>query len=118
MKLSIKFLNLNAKKIGDLGCSDCYQTHFFEVWQNILYGTYYIREVYYAADDEGYDKISKIPKEDAKEIISNNEFSKIDDITDGLKSFLVENWNRCRDYAKEFFADDLIQAAEYLYNQI
>ena len=89
MQLSAKFLNLNAKQIGEIGSRDCYQTHIFEVWQNILYGTYYKREIYYAAN-----------------------------MTNDLKSFLVENWNNCRDYAREFFADDLIQAAEYLYNQI
>lgn len=118
MQLSAKFLNLNAKQIGEIGSRDCYQTHIFEVWQNILYGTYYKREIYYAADDEGYDRISKISKEDAEEIISNDEFHKYSNIADDLKSFLVENWNNCRDYAREFFADDLMQAAEYLYDQI
>ena len=91
--------------------------HTFLKYGKISLGTYYIREVYYAADDEAMIKSVKSQKK-MQGNNSNNEFSKIDDITDGLKSFLVENWNRCRDYAKEFFADDLIQAAEYLYNQI
>lgn len=35
-----------------------------------------------------------------------------------LKQFLEENYQTCKDYAKEFFAGDLYQATEYLYNQI
>ena len=35
-----------------------------------------------------------------------------------LKQFLEENYQTCKDYAKEFFAGDLYQATEHLYNQI
>ena len=35
-----------------------------------------------------------------------------------LSSFLEENYQTCKDYAKEFFAGNLYQAAEYLLNQI
>ena len=39
-------------------------------------------------------------------------------ISGGLKNFIKANYLKCLNYAREFFADDLLQAAEYLYDMI
>lgn len=117
MKL-VDFLNLNAQKIGSLSWGDCYYSHIFEVWQNLSNGSYYQREIYFSGDDEGYDKAKKISKEEVKFFLDNEDFYKEESISDNLKSFIEANFDKCKGYAEEFFANNILQAAEYLYNQI
>ena len=118
MIITLEELQLTSKKIGQFGIGDCYSTNIVEVWQNLKTDAYYKREIYYAGDDEGYDRVSEILEIEAEELMNDYEFEKMNDITGGLKSFIKTNWNSIIGYAKECFAGDILQAAEYLYNQI
>lgn len=118
MTITPKELLLTSQKIGEFGIGDCYSTHIVEVWQNLKTDAYYKREIYYAGDDEGYDKVTEILEIEAEELIKDDEFDEWNNITDNLKSFIKANYNACIGYAKDCFAGDILQAAEYLYNQI
>lgn len=111
-------LLLTSKKIGDFGIGDCFSTNIVEIWQNLNTDAYYKREIYYSGDDKGYDRVTEILEIEAEELLQNDEIYKYDDISDNLKSFIKANWNAIIGYAKECFAGDILQAAEYLYNQI
>lgn len=117
MELSVKYLELNARKIGNIAFGDCYYSHIFEVWQNLNNGNYYLRETYYAGDDDGFDTVKSITKEVAKGYMSSDDFYK-EETRNRLINFIKTNFNTCRDYARQFFADDIMQAGEYLFNQI
>lgn len=118
MELTVKDLNLNAQLLGSISWGDCFYSHIYEVWQNILNGNWYQREIYYSGDDEGFDKVKQITEKDAQEFLTNEDCFLTESITENLKSFIKENWNTCKGYAEDCFGNDLIQAAEYLYNQI
>ena len=118
MTITPEELLLTSKKIGDFGVGDCYSTNIIEVWQNLKTDDYYKREIYYSGDDEGYDRVTEILEIEAEELLQNDEIYKYDDISDNLKSFIRANWNSIIGYAKECFAGEILQAAEYLYNQI
>lgn len=115
MVLTVEELKQTAKKIGSLGVGDCFYAQIFEVWQKD--DAFYQREIYYSGDDEGYDRVTEITKEQAEGLIEEEEFYKENNVTGGLKAFMRDNWNTCKSYA-EHFAGDICQAAEYLYNQI
>lgn len=118
MELTVKDLDLSAQLIGEISFGDCLYTHAYEVWQNILDNNWYQREYFYSGDDEGFDRVKPITKKEAQEFLKKDACFPCERITKELKSFIRMNWNTCQDYAREFFADNLIQAAEYLYEQI
>lgn len=118
MELTVRDLNLNAQLLGNISWGDAFYSHIYEVWQNILDDNWYQREVYYSGDDAGFDKITNITEEQAKEFLANEDCFQYEGIEENLKSFMKENWNNVKGYAEDCFGDDLIQAAEYLYNQI
>ena len=118
MTITPEELLLTSQKIGQFGIGDCYQTSITEVWQNLKTDSYYKREIYYSGDDEGYDRVTEILEIEAEDIMQDREFDEWDNISNNLKSFIKANWNSCLGYAKECFAGDIIQAGEYLFNQI
>ena len=118
MTITPEELLLTSKKIGDFGIGNCYSTNIVEVWQNLNTDAYYKREIYYSGDDEGYDRVSEILEIEAEELLQDDEIYKYNNISDNLKSFIKANYNTCLGYAKDCFAGDIMQAAEYLYNQI
>lgn len=115
MVLTVQELKQTANKIGSLGFGDAYYVNIFELWQSG--DTYYQREIYYAGDDAGYDKVEEITKEQANELIEDDDFYR-EYIPDKLKTFIQNNRGICERYAAEHFAGDIYQAAEYLLNQI
>lgn len=118
MTITPEELLLTSEKIGQFGIADCYSTRMLEIWQNLKTDVYYKREFYFAADDEGYDRVTEISDAEANKIIKDDEFDTWETITDELKSFIKANYNKFIGYAKDCFAGDILQAAEYFYNQI
>lgn len=118
MTMTAEELLLTSQKLGDFSIGDCYSTNIVEVWKNLKTDAYYKREIYYSGDDEGYDRVTEILEIEAEELLQDDEIYKYDDISNNLKSFIKTNYNNIIGYAKDCFAGDILQAAEYLYNQI
>ena len=118
MTMTAQELLLTSAKIASFGTGDCYSTHIYEVWQHLKTNAYYQLEIYYAGDDDGFKKVTELSEAEADEIIQQDEFYKGNGITGNLKKFIQDNWNTCKSYAEEFFAGDICQAGEYLFDQI